>query len=97
MQVGPAVHEFATVVKRSRGGLGLLGGAAATDHEVATYVTTGTAITITAHAEKRLEKAKYYADRLREFLASQVTPYVTHRAWMITAKSVAKAFLTTLL
>ena len=92
MQVDPTVLTFANTVKRSIGGLDLLGGAAASSHEIAHHVAVGNPITITAHAEKRFEKASHYADRVRAFEVSQVTPYVTHKAWMITAKSVAKAF-----
>ena len=92
MQVDPAVTTFAHTVKRSSGGIDLLGGVAATTHEVAHHVTIGAPITITAHANKRLEKASHYADRVRAFEVSQVNPYVTHKAWMITAKSIAKTF-----
>jgi hypothetical protein len=69
-----------------------LDGAAATTHDVAHHVTVETPITITAHANKRLEKASRYADRVAAFQVSQVNPYLTHKAWMITTKSVAKAF-----
>jgi hypothetical protein len=92
MQVDPAVTTFANTVKRSSGGLDLLGGVAATTHEVAHHVTIGAPITITAHANKRLEKASRYADRVNAFEVSQINPYVTHKAWLITAKSVAKDF-----
>ena len=91
-RVHPAVHELAALVKRSKGGLDLLGGAAATEHDVATLVTTDNLTTITVHAEKRLDKTRYFAERVREYLTAQTTPYDTHKAWMIATKSTAKAF-----
>ena len=49
----PAVEEFTALVKKSVGGIDLLGGAAATEQDVATLVKTAPT-RITAHAENAL-------------------------------------------
>ena len=64
LPIHPAVGDFAALVKSSIGGIDLFGGAAATEQDVATFVTT-TPTRITAHADKRIDESGFYADRLR--------------------------------
>ena len=51
IQIYPVVNDFATAVKRSRGGLHLLVGAAVINHDVAIYATLGTVVIVSTHAE----------------------------------------------
>ena len=91
LPVHPAVDEFAALVKRSIGGIDLLGGAAATEQDVATFVTKAPT-EITAHAEKRINKSGFYADRSCQFQVAQTTPHDSHKSWVISTKPLAKAF-----
>ena len=96
LPVHPAVGEFSTLVKRSFEGIDL-GGAAATEQYVATFVTTAPT-RINAHAEKRIDKSGFYADRLRQFQVAQTTPHDSHKSWVIATTSLPKVlFFTTLL
>ena len=76
----PSVDELEKVLPRVKGGIDLLGGAAASHHECSNYVTTNdTAIDmILHHTSKRVVKAAHYVRRLRQFLARQISPFVTH-------------------
>ena len=69
----------------------MLGGAAATEHDVATFVTTAP-IWITAHAEKIIDRSGFYASRLRQFQVAQATPHDSHKSWVIATKPLAAAF-----
>lgn len=78
LPVRPAVEDFDSLVKRSIGGLDLLGGAAATEHDVATFVSTAPT-RITVHVEKRIKKSGLHADRLRQFQVPQTTSHDSHK------------------
>ena len=69
----PAIDEFAALTKRSFGGIGLLGGAAATEQYVTVFVAAAPTL-ITVHAEKRVGNSVFYAGRLRQFQVAQATP-----------------------
>ena len=68
-------HTFTITVEiggaepRPVGGIDLLGGAAATEHDVATFVTTAPA-RITAKGEKRIDKSGFYVDNANSKLHS---------------------------
>lgn len=89
--VRSAVEKLASHDKRNIGGLDLLGGAAATELDVSTFVTTA-ATTITIHAEKRIDKSGFYAARLRQFQVAQTTPQYSRKWLVIATKSMAKDF-----
>ena len=85
------VGEFAALVKRSIGVIDLLGGAAAAEQDVATFVMA-TPTRITAHAEKSSDKSGFYVDGLRQFQVAQTMPHDSHKSLVIATKPLAKAF-----
>ena len=92
LPIQPEVGQLAALIKRSKNGIDLLGGAAASEHDVSTFVTTQRAQVLRHHTDARKDKATFYASRLRELVTSQVSATITHKTWLIASKSAAKAF-----
>ena len=79
-------------MKRSKGGIDLLGGGAVSSEDVACTVQMNRTDMRLTHTNKRADNARYYVQRVRQFVSEPVTPYAVHQAWVIAAKSVAKVF-----